>query len=132
MLPVIKRGTNKLFVNGSSKSYIEIPITPLVIGIQQISSNVLNNFSLSQNYPNPFNPVTNIKFELPQSGLVTLKVFNMLGEEVAALVNQDMTAGTYKVDFDASNLATGAYFYKMTVTNSNGSFTDTKKMMLVK
>lgn len=103
-----------------------------VIGINQISSNVPNDFSLSQNYPNPFNPVTNIKFELPQSGLVTLKVFNTLGEEVAELVNQNMSVGTYKVDFDASNLASGAYFYKMTVTNSNGSFTDVKKMMLVK
>lgn len=103
-----------------------------VIGIQQISANVPNNFSLSQNYPNPFNPVTNIKFELPQSGFVTLKVYNLLGEEVAVLANQDMTVGTYKVDFDASNLATGAYFYKMTVTNSNGSFTDVKKMILVK
>ena len=103
-----------------------------VIGINQISSNVPNDFSLSQNYPNPFNPVTNIKFELPQSGLVTLKVFNTLGEEVATLVDQNMSVGTYKVDFDASNLASGAYFYKMTVTNSNGSFTDVKKMMLVK
>jgi len=102
------------------------------IGIQQISSNVPNNFSLSQNYPNPFNPVTNIKFELPQGGFVSLKVFNMLGEEVSTLVNQDMTVGTYKYDFDASGLATGAYFYKMTVTNSNGSFTDVKKMMLIK
>jgi len=102
------------------------------IGIQQISSNVPNDFTLSQNYPNPFNPVTNIKFELPQSGFVTLKVFNMLGEEVSTLVNQDMTVGTYKYDFDASSLATGAYFYKMTVTNSNGSFTDVKKMMLIK
>ncbi|HRF64482.1 MAG TPA: T9SS type A sorting domain-containing protein [Ignavibacteria bacterium] len=102
------------------------------IGIQQISSNVPNDFTLSQNYPNPFNPVTNIKFELPQSGFVTLKVFNMLGEEVSTLVNQDMNVGTYKYDFDASSLATGAYFYKMTVTNSNGSFTDVKKMMLIK
>lgn len=87
---------------------------------------------LSQNYPNPFNPVTNIKFELPQNGFVTLKVFNMLGEVVATLVNQDMSIGIYKADFDAANLSTGVYFYKMTVTNSNGSFTDVKKMMLVK
>jgi hypothetical protein len=103
-----------------------------VIGIQQISSNVPSNFSLSQNYPNPFNPVTNIKFELPSNAFVTLKVFNMLGEEVALLANQDMSVGTYKVDFDASNLSSGAYFYKLTVNNSNGSYTDVKKMMLIK
>lgn len=104
-----------------------------VIGIQQISSNVPSNFSLSQNYPNPFNPVTNIKFELPSNGFVTLKVFNMLGEEVSTLVNnQNLAVGTYKVDFDGANLSSGAYFYKLTVNNSNGSYTDVKKMMLVK
>lgn len=103
-----------------------------IIGIQQVSSNVPSNFSLSQNYPNPFNPVTNIKFELPSSGFITLKVFNMLGEEVASLVNQNMSVGTFKVDFDGSNLSSGAYFYKLTVNNSNGSYTDVKKMMLVK
>jgi hypothetical protein len=103
-----------------------------VIGIQQISSNVPDNFSLSQNYPNPFNPVTNIKFELPSSGFVTLKVFNMLGEEVSSLIDQDMSLGTYKVDFDASALSSGAYFYKLSVNNANSSYTDVKKMMLVK
>ncbi len=103
-----------------------------VIGIEQISSNVPDNFSLSQNYPNPFNPVTNIKFDLPSNGFVTLKVFNMLGEEVSSLVNQNMTVGTYKVDFDGANLSSGAYFYKLTVNNSNGSYTDVKKMILVK
>lgn len=102
------------------------------IGIEPVSNVVPAKFSLQQNYPNPFNPVTNIKFELPQNGFVTLKVFNMLGEVVATLVNQDMSIGIYKADFDAANLSTGVYFYKMTVTNSNGSFTDVKKMMLVK
>lgn len=103
-----------------------------VIGINQISSNVPERFTLSQNYPNPFNPTTNIKFELPQSGLVTLKVYNLLGEEVSTLVNQELTVGTYKVDFDASTLASGTYFYKLTFSNNNNSYSDVKKMILVK
>ena len=103
-----------------------------VIGINQISTNVPANFTLSQNYPNPFNPVTNIKFDLPQSGFVTLKVYNLLGEEVSTLVNQDLAVGTYKVDFDGANLASGTYLYKLNITNNNSTFSDVKKMILVK
>lgn len=95
-----------------------------------ISSNneIPSGFSLSQNYPNPFNPVTNIKFSIPVNGLVTLKIYDISGKEVAALVNQNMNAGSYTFDFDASNLSSGAYFYRL---SANG-FTDVKKMMLVK
>ena len=86
------------------------------------------SYSLSQNYPNPFNPVTKISYALPKSGLVTLKIYDMLGREVAVLVNDIKAAGTYSVDFNASALSSGAYFYRL---ESNG-FIDTKKMMLVK
>jgi hypothetical protein len=103
-----------------------------VIGIQQISSNVPNGFNLSQNYPNPFNPVTNIKFDIPQSGFVTLKVYNAIGEEVRTLANQNLATGTYKVDFDASALPSGVYFYRLNIEGANNSWTETKKMMLVK
>lgn len=103
-----------------------------VIGIQQISSNVPSKFNLEQNYPNPFNPVTNIKFDLPMSGFVTLKVYNSVGEEIKVLANQELEAGNYKVDFDASGLPSGVYFYKLTVENSINSYSETKKMMLVK
>ena len=102
------------------------------IGISTISNEVPENYSLSQNYPNPFNPVTNIKFDLPQSGFVTLKVYNLLGEEVSTLVNQDLAVGTYKVDFDGTNLASGTYLYKLNITNNNSTFSDVKKMILVK
>jgi hypothetical protein len=86
------------------------------------------NYMLNQNYPNPFNPVTKISFAIPKSGLVTLKVYDVLGREVASLVNAQKNAGSYLVDFDASILSSGIYFYKLEV---NG-FVDTKKMMVIK
>jgi hypothetical protein len=86
------------------------------------------SFDLAQNYPNPFNPTTNINFSIQQSGLVTLKVFNILGQEVATLVNQNMQPGNYSVDFNASELSSGVFVYQITA----GTFTSTKKMMLLK
>jgi hypothetical protein len=85
-------------------------------------------FELSQNFPNPFNPTTEIQYSIPRSGIVTLKVYNMLGQEVTTLVNQQQTAGSYKVDFNASNLASGIYLYKLQA----GNYTLTKKMVLLK
>jgi len=85
-------------------------------------------YELGQNYPNPFNPSTVIKFSLPESGLVTLKVFNILGQEIMTLVNEVRAVGNYEVSFDASNLTTGMYVYRI----ESGEFTATKKMMLVK
>jgi hypothetical protein len=85
-------------------------------------------FSLEQNYPNPFNPTTNIRFELPQSGNVVLKVFNLLGQEVATLINARINAGNHVVPFDASHLTSGVYFYTLT----SGNFNSTKKMILMK
>jgi len=100
----------------------------LVTGINPISTEIPNNYSLTQNYPNPFNPVTNIKFSIPTSGVVKLVVFDVMGREVATMVNQNLNAGSYIADFDASKLASGIYFYKLITAD----FTDTKKMMLVK
>jgi len=85
-------------------------------------------YSLSQNYPNPFNPVTKINFDIPKQGMVNLKIYDVLGREVKVLVNEVKTAGTYSVDFNASEFASGVYFYRM---ESNG-FIDVKKMMLIK
>jgi len=97
-------------------------VTPIV------TTNVPENYTLSQNYPNPFNPVTKINFSIPSNGLVTLKIYDVLGREITTLVNEVKNAGNYIVDFNASNLSSGVYFYKLEV---NG-FADVKKMTLVK
>jgi hypothetical protein len=88
----------------------------------------INSFELKQNYPNPFNPSTVISYTLPTSGEVTLKVYNVLGDEVTTLVNEEKSAGSYEVKFDASQLSSGIYFYKLQA----GLFVETKKMMLIR
>ena len=88
----------------------------------------INSFGLKQNYPNPFNPSTTISFSIPTEEFVNLKVFNVLGQEVATLVNEEKQAGSHSVPFDASTLSSGIYFYKI----SAESFAETKKMILMK
>ncbi len=85
-------------------------------------------YALSQNYPNPFNPSTKIDYSIPKEGFVTLKIFNLLGQEVATPVSEKQTAGNHTVSFDASKLPSGIYFYRITA----GSFVSTKKMTLIK
>lgn len=107
----------------------------VVIGIRPISSEVPDNFALYQNYPNPFNPTTKIKFAVPKTGYVNISVFDVLGNEVDQPVNQTLQAGVYETDFDASNLASGVYFYRMSVSEQTGSperYIKTMKMLLVK
>ena len=89
---------------------------------------MITEYALHQNYPNPFNPETSITFDLVESGVVTLKVYNLMGQEVAALVNRSMDAGRHVVAFDAANLPSGLYMYKL---EANG-FSDQKKMLLLK
>ncbi len=91
-------------------------------------SELLKEYKLEQNYPNPFNPSTEISFSIPQAGNVKLTVFNSIGQEVATLMNQQMEQGNHKVKFDASNLTSGIYFYKL----ESGNFVSVKKMMLLK
>jgi hypothetical protein len=90
--------------------------------------NVLNSYKLSQNYPNPFNPSTRISYTVGEPGFVQLKVFNVLGVEVATLVNEQKYSGKYTVDFDASKFSSGVYFYSLSVNN----FNQTRKMILEK
>jgi hypothetical protein len=85
-------------------------------------------FALMQNYPNPFNPSTVISYQLPVSSNVTLKVYDILGNEVATFVNEEKPAGSYEVKFDASGLSSGIYFYKLQA----GSLVETKKMILLR
>ena len=91
------------------------------------------HFKLEQNYPNPFNPTTKISFTLPVNSEVALKVFNMLGEEVRTLINKQMTAGEYEIDFKASELVSGIYFYSLDAKgNDNTNYHSVKKMLMVK
>ena len=99
-----------------------------VTGIDDEGLVVVNGYKLSQNYPNPFNPSTKISFELPISGYTTLKVYDMLGSEIAVLVDKELTSGSHSVNFDAANLATGTYIYQL---NVNGTRI-TNKMILLK
>jgi len=102
------------------------------VGINPVSYVIPKQYMLFQNFPNPFNPSTKIEFSIPAGnanvGTVQLKVYDILGREVATLVNESLNPGQYEISFDASNLASGSYFYRLTA----GSFTDVKKMMVVK
>ncbi len=90
--------------------------------------NIPNSYTLHQNYPNPFNPGTTIEFDLPNSGPVTLKIYNILGEEVATLLSATLLSGSYVYEWDATGMASGVYFYRL----NTGNFTCTKKMLLVR
>ena len=100
-----------------------------VVGIKNNgNSSVITNFALYQNYPNPFNPVTNINYDVYERNLITLKVFDLLGREVKTLVNRIQNAGSYSVSFDAENLSSGTYFYRL----ESDKFSDTKKFVILK
>lgn len=96
--------------------------------LEKIAGSIPNEYSLEQNYPNPFNPGTRISYSIKEEGLVTLKVYDVLGKEVATLVNENRPAGNYEAEFNASQLPSGMYIYKI----QSGSFTDVKKMLLTK
>jgi len=99
-----------------------------IIGIQNISTEIPSAYSLEQNYPNPFNPTTKISFQLPVAGFSSLKIFDITGKEVATLVNEKLNAGTYTVDWNASDFPSGIYFYKL----QTEGFTETRRMALIK
>jgi hypothetical protein len=96
--------------------------------IRELENLLPEGFELSQNYPNPFNPSTKIRYSVTTPGLVTLRVFDILGNEVGIIINQEQTAGVYEVDFTAINMASGVYFYKLDA----GNYSSTKKMMIMK
>jgi len=121
---------NLLYQHGSGvdKLVITYNVTP-VTSNGNISSEIPATFGLSQNYPNPFNPSTQIKYDIAKASYVAIKVFDVLGNEVATVFNGNLTAGKYSADFNASDLSTGIYFYSLSV---DGQKIDTKKMILVK
>src|SRR5690606_27654382 len=99
-----------------------------IVSINQLSSSIPDKFSLQQNYPNPFNPTTKIKFDIPQNAKVSLKVYDVLGREVANIVDSELNAGVYEYTFQGSAFSSGIYFYTLETEN----FKETKKMLLVK
>jgi hypothetical protein len=106
-----------------------------VVGVENEETEFPLSFRLEQNYPNPFNPNTIIKFSIPSSGYATLKIYNALGEEVAVLIDKELTTGTYKVEWNASYVPSGVYFYQLKIYPANGGaegFVETKKMILMK
>lgn len=120
---IVASGYNGTAAVTNTQVYTE-DFTPVNNG----NPNVPDNYSLGQNYPNPFNPVTTINYDIKTNGFVSIKIYTILGEEVATVVDAFKTAGSYSVDFNASALSSGVYIYRI----NTGSFTDAKKMVLVK
>ena len=124
------RGSGSLVVTNASDIDLKLFSQPL--------ASLPVHFALHQNYPNPFNPTTSISFDIPNSSLVTLKVYNILGQEVATLLDHiQYDQGSYQSQFNANNFASGVYFYRITAQTVNGqgkdnSFTDVKRMLLIK
>jgi hypothetical protein len=102
--------------------------TRVYVGIEAGDDQLPRKFELFQNYPNPFNPVTNIKYAVPKLSQVRIEIYNILGQRVRTLVNEEQPAGYYLVDFDASNLASGFYIYRMQAEG----FVDIRKMIVTK
>ena len=106
--------------------------TLIPVGIRE-NTGTISSYKLNQNYPNPFNPVTKISFTIPMNSKVTVKIYNVLGREVSELVNNTMNAGSYLIDFNGADLASGVYFLRLTAAGRDGTnFSDTKKMLLIK
>ncbi len=119
--------TQNITITNTSLQNINYTINN-IIGIEPVSSEIPKTFSLSQNYPNPFNPVTTINFGVPKDGMIRLFVYDILGRVVETLINEEIKAGTYLVNLNATNYPSGIYFYRIETRD----FTETKKMILIK
>jgi hypothetical protein len=96
--------------------------------IHPVSNQVPKSYSLSQNYPNPFNPSTKIRFDLPKQSFAKLNVYDVIGKKISILINKELNAGTYEIEWNASAYPSGIYFYVL----SAGDFKGTRKMILIK
>ncbi len=127
---IANNGTNNL-----ASGFWSLPIN-LITGVEEIPSAVVpKEFRLDQNFPNPFNPSTTIQFALPKNANVTVKLFDLLGREVATLVDEEFVPGEYKLLFETGELASGVYFYRIVGKTTSGTaerFVSTKKLTLLK
>jgi hypothetical protein len=121
---------NNYIFAGTSDYVFRRQLSEIITGITPVSGQVPSHYALEQNYPNPFNPVTKIKFEIAAHsvGQTFLSVYDLLGREVAILVNEQLNPGTYEVEWNAQNYTSGVYFYRL----QSGEFVDTKKLVLLK
>jgi hypothetical protein len=139
-MPLPRAGTHSselngaIYVTGGSPTMTIQPTTtvqaytPPLVGVEDRGENNPEEFALHQNYPNPFNPTTTIKYQIPELSFVTLKIYDVLGSEIITLVNEEKSIGNYEVDWNASGLPSGIYFYKLQA----GNFVETMKMLLLK
>ena len=127
VLPVLTKSNNTLLMNQAYPSNIVLPVEQIATGIDAENMLAYEN-KLFQNYPNPFNPATKITYVIPKPGFVELKVYDILGKEIAVLVHKEESSGSHTVEFNGRNLASGIYFYTI---KTNG-FRHTKKLMLIK
>jgi photosystem II stability/assembly factor-like uncharacterized protein len=118
----------KIYAGTLFRGAWERPLTDYVTNVEIVSDNLPLSFNLAQNYPNPFNPITNIRYSIPDQSYVELKVFDVLGNLIATLVDEKQSAGNYKTDFLGINLSSGTYFYRLKA----GNFVEIKKMVLLK
>jgi hypothetical protein len=114
--------------NGTPVHVRTVTLTVSPLGISTTNGNIPESFSLMQNFPNPFNPTTNIRFDIAKAGLVKLNVYDITGKVVETIADANYEPGSYNVNFDASKLSSGIYFYKL----ETSEFTSVKKMMLIK
>lgn len=135
MSPPINNGTSRWKIRAvweklinNKTALVEAYMTDFFTVIKKLSGEIPLLFSLHQNFPNPFNPTTNIKFDIPKTGLVVLKVFDATGREIATLVNELLSAGTYETTLDGSELPSGIYFYRL----ATDKFSEIKKMIVIK
>ena len=119
----VQSAASKTIYQSETINYSDLTVTSL-----SDDDELPTEFVLEQNYPNPFNPSTKISFTIPSSGFTSLKIYNVLGNEVTTLLNGALQAGKHNINFNATNLSSGTYFYKL----SSGNFVETKKMMFLK
>ena len=128
--PILGSSGNKLIKIRSGINHFKTNqlIPTMLLGVESLKSSLLSEFRLYQNYPNPFNPKTKIRYAIAEFSFVSLKIFDILGNEIMTLVNKENPAGIYVVDFDGKDLSSGFYFYRLHTPN----YAETKRMLLIK